>query len=77
MFFIESERLKMIPLTHQQLQLLHSSRPVFEQSLCLNISAMKVDTFYINEAEDAMINFWLPKTLAHPEAWYTVHQIPD
>jgi RimJ/RimL family protein N-acetyltransferase len=77
MFFIESERLKMIPLTHQLLQLLHSTRAAMEKSLGLNISNMQVDAFYANEVEDAMLNFWLPKTLAHPEAykWYTSWEI--
>lgn len=77
MFFIESERLLMIPLTHQQLQLSHTDRPAMEQLLGLNISAMQIDAFYINEMEDAMINFWLPKTLEHPDAWkwYTSWEI--
>ena len=69
MFFIESERLKMIPLTHQLLQLVHTNRPAMEQSLGLNISAMQIDELYISEAEDAMINFWLPKNLEHPEEY--------
>jgi ribosomal-protein-alanine N-acetyltransferase len=69
MFFIESERLKMIPLTHQLLQLSHTDRPAMERSLGLNISARQIDAFYINEMEDAMINFWLPKTLERPDAW--------
>jgi ribosomal-protein-alanine N-acetyltransferase len=77
MFFIESERLKMIPLTHQLLQLAHTNRPSMERELGLNISAMQIDELFINEAEDAMINFWLPKTLEHPEAyqWYTNWEI--
>ena len=46
-------------------------------SLGLNISKMQIDTFYKNEVDDAMINFWLPKTLEHPEAymWYTNWEI--
>jgi RimJ/RimL family protein N-acetyltransferase len=77
MFFIESERLKMIPLTHQLLQLAHTNRPAMEQALGLNISAMQIDELYISEAEDAMINFWLPKTIEHPEEykWYTSWEI--
>jgi ribosomal-protein-alanine N-acetyltransferase len=77
MFFIESERLKMIPLTHQLLQLLHTGRSAMEFSLGLNISNMQIDPFYKNEVNDAMINFWLPKTLEHPDAyiWYTSWEI--
>ena len=69
MFFIESERLKMIPLTQQLLKLLNTSRPVMEQALSLNISNWQVDEFYQKEIDDAMANFWLPKTLANPDAW--------
>src|ERR1700733_146114 len=77
MFFIESERLKMIPLTHQLLQLLHHNRTAMEASLGLNISNMQIDPFYKNEVDDAMINFWLPKTLEYPDAykWYTNWEI--
>lgn len=77
MFFIESERLKMTPLTHQLLQLLHNDRSAMELALGLNISNMQIDPFYKNEVDDAMINFWLPKTLEHPEAyiWYTNWEI--
>jgi RimJ/RimL family protein N-acetyltransferase len=70
MFFIESERLKMIPLTHPQLQLWHTSgRPVMENALGLNPSNWQVDEFYQKEIDDAMVNFWLPKSLANPAAW--------
>jgi len=77
MFFIESERLKMIPLTNQLLKLLHTDRPKMELSLGLNISSMDIDPFYKNEVDDAMLNFWLPKTLENPEAymWYTNWEI--
>jgi ribosomal-protein-alanine N-acetyltransferase len=77
MFFIESERLRLIPLTHQQLQLVHTDRPALELSLGLNTSAMQVDPLYQVEIDDAMINFWLPKTLEHREQyqWYTSWEI--
>jgi RimJ/RimL family protein N-acetyltransferase len=77
MFFIESERLRMIPLTHQLLQLSHTNRPAMEQSLGLNPSAMWVAPLYKNELEDAMINFWLPKSLENPDRyqWYTNWEI--
>ncbi|NHA07954.1 GNAT family N-acetyltransferase [Mucilaginibacter sp. HC2] len=77
MFFIESERLRLIPLTHHQLQLMHTDRPAMELSLGLNPSAMLIDPLYQHEIDDAMINFWLPKTLEYPEQykWYTNWEI--
>jgi len=77
MFFIESERLRMIPLTHELLQLCDANRAAMELAVGLNISNMQVDPFYKNEVDDAMANFWLPKTLEHPEAfmWYTSWEI--
>ncbi len=77
MFFIESERLRMIPLTNELLQLCDANRAAMELAVGLNISAMQIDPFYKNEVDDAMINFWLPKTLEHPEAymWYTSWEI--
>ena len=77
MFFIESERLKMIPLTHDLLQLLHINRPAMEQALRLTPSNWRVDEFYQQEIDDAMVNFWLPKTLANPDnfIWYTDWEI--
>ena len=77
MFFIESERLRLIPLTHKQLQLTHTDRQAMELSLGLNPSAMVIDPPYQHEIDDAMINFWLPKTLEHTEQylWYTSWEI--
>lgn len=77
MFFIESERLRLIPLTHEQLQLTHADRQAMELSLGLNPSAMLVDSLYQHEIDDAMINFWLPKTREHAEQylWYTSWEI--
>lgn len=77
MFFIESERLKLIPLTHELLQLCHTNRAAMEQRIGLNISAMQVAADYQAEIDDAMLNFWLPKTLEHPDEyyWYTSWEI--
>jgi len=57
MFFIESERLRMIPLTHELLQLLHTNRQTMELALGLNISNPQINDFYKKEIDDAMINF--------------------
>lgn len=77
MFFIESERLRLIPLTHELLQLCNINRAAMEQSIGLNISAMKVAPDYQVEIDDAMLNFWLPQTLEHPDKyyWYTSWEI--
>jgi len=73
MFFIESERLKLIPLTYQQLLLLRQDRALMETSMGLTPSFMLVDPFYYAEIIDALDNFWLPNTLAYPDKylWYT------
>ncbi|RYD89550.1 MAG: N-acetyltransferase [Sphingobacteriales bacterium] len=77
MFFIETERLKLIPLTHQLLQLCYANRAEMEQALGLNISAMQVAPFYRAEYEDALLNFWLPNSLKYPDKyqWYTTWEI--
>lgn len=73
MFFIESERLKLMPLTHQQLLLLRQDRALMEISIGLTPSFMLVEPLYYAEIIDALDNFWLPNTLAYPEKyhWYT------
>jgi RimJ/RimL family protein N-acetyltransferase len=77
MFFIESERLKLIPLTHELLQLCHTDRATMEGRMGLNISSIQVEQDYQAEIDDAMVNFWLPKTLEHPDKyyWYTSWEI--
>ncbi|MGF7074242.1 ribosomal-protein-alanine N-acetyltransferase [Mucilaginibacter sp. 3215] len=77
MFFIQSQRLKMIPLTHAQLLLLKQNRNLLELSLGLTPSAMLIDPLYIKEIDDAFDSFWLPNTLAFPDKylWYTSWEI--
>jgi ribosomal-protein-alanine N-acetyltransferase len=79
MFFIESTRLKLIPLTQQLLRLCQVSRPAMEQSLGINISAMQIDPEYQIEIQDALVQFWLPKTREYPKKyqWYTNWEIVD
>jgi len=79
MFFIESKRLKLIPLTHQLLRLCQVSRPAMEQSLGINTSTMQVEPSYKVELDDALVNFWLPKTKIYPKRyqWYTNWEIVD
>ena len=74
MFFIESERLKLIPLTHAQLLLLQESRAKMEVEMGLNPSNMLVDQIWQDELADALENWFIPKTLLYPDKWmwYTV-----
>jgi ribosomal-protein-alanine N-acetyltransferase len=77
MFFIESERLKLIPLNYDQLLLYANDRPALEQSLLLNKSTMVIDTHYQQEINEALKNFWLPNTKTYPDLyhWYTNWEI--
>lgn len=77
MFFIETERLKLIPLPHYLLQLSYTDRAAMQRALGLNISALQMDELFEAEYKDAMLNFWLPKTLEHPDRyrWYTNWEI--
>jgi ribosomal-protein-alanine N-acetyltransferase len=77
MFFIESNRLRLIPLTHQLLKICQTNRAEMELAVGLNLSSMQIDRLYQNEVADAMQHFWLPKTLEHPDLyqWYTSWEI--
>ncbi|TSD63478.1 GNAT family N-acetyltransferase [Inquilinus sp. KBS0705] len=67
MFFIETERLKLIPLNYTQLLLLRESREALERSMGLNPSNMVIEPLYQHELLDALDNFWLPKIQQHPD----------
>jgi ribosomal-protein-alanine N-acetyltransferase len=77
MFFIESERLKLIPLKYTELLLLRESREKMEQAMSFRPSNMVMDQFYIDELNDALDNFWLPNSLLYPYKyeWYTNWEI--
>lgn len=77
MFYIETERLRLIPLTHEQLQLLAKSRIAMESALGLCSSSMKIDPIFEREMADALYHFWLPQTKLNPEKfeWYTSWEI--
>ncbi|QJD96883.1 GNAT family N-acetyltransferase [Mucilaginibacter robiniae] len=77
MLFIESSRLKLIPLNHQQLLQCHHNRSAFEKSLGLQVSDMIIHPDFRQEMSEAMQNCWLPNTLAYPELyqWYTNWEI--
>jgi ribosomal-protein-alanine N-acetyltransferase len=73
MFCIESDRLKLIPLKHKQLELCKRDRSALEKQLGLNPSAMVIDSYYQAELRQALNGFWLPNTRAYPDLyhWYT------
>ncbi|OOQ59183.1 GNAT family N-acetyltransferase [Mucilaginibacter pedocola] len=77
MFYIESERLKLIPLKYTELLLLRESRDKMEQAMGFMPSNMVMDQFYLDELNDALDNFWLPNSLLYPYKyeWYTNWEI--
>lgn len=79
MFFIESERLKLIPLKYAELLLLRESREKMEQAMGFQPSNMVMDQFYLDELNDALDTFWLPNSLLYPYKyeWYTNWEIVD
>ncbi|TWW00842.1 GNAT family N-acetyltransferase [Chitinophaga pinensis] len=77
MFFLETERLQLIPLPHDMLTLCQQDRAAMEAKIGLNTSAMCIDPVYIVELEDALANFWIPMTATYPDRyqWYTNWEI--
>ncbi|RCH54469.1 N-acetyltransferase [Mucilaginibacter hurinus] len=77
MYTIKTERLKIIPLTHQLLKLYLADRAAMERRLGLNLSAMQISATYKAELQDALLNFWLPQTLADPNKyqWFTTWEV--
>ncbi|MBK7871079.1 MAG: GNAT family N-acetyltransferase [Saprospiraceae bacterium] len=82
MFFIESERLKLLALEHHQLLLLLENQLLLEQSLGLNPTNLEVhfgDNF-MKEFEEAMQAVTIPMVAQHPEHykwltfWLIVHK---
>ncbi|QMU31146.1 GNAT family N-acetyltransferase [Adhaeribacter radiodurans] len=73
MFFLTSDRLKLIPLSHNQLQLLTQNRTELDNILGLNPSEQVYDAAIVAEMVDAAENFWLPQTALHPQdySWFT------
>jgi ribosomal-protein-alanine N-acetyltransferase len=73
MFCLESDRLTLIPLTHQQLLWCRDDRAKLEQSLGLQHSDMQIAPLFRQEMDEAMEGCWLPDTAAYPDLypWYT------
>lgn len=75
MVSIHTERLELIPLNLQQLQLLSESRATLEKSMNLAQSnlVLNAEEDFMNEFESAIQSYILPKLIANPEhfEWYT------
>ncbi|MDQ4139368.1 MAG: GNAT family N-acetyltransferase [Bacteroidota bacterium] len=73
MFYITSERLELIPLSHNQLQLLAHNRAELDKALGLNPSEQVYDEAIAAEIKDAAESYWLPQTALHPQdySWFT------
>jgi RimJ/RimL family protein N-acetyltransferase len=79
MFYIESNRLRLIPLTTHQLQLYASDYLGLQKSLGLTPRPMQMEEYFQNEFDDALANYWLPETAANASnyQWFTNWLIVD
>ncbi|RAJ08462.1 RimJ/RimL family protein N-acetyltransferase [Chitinophaga skermanii] len=77
MFYIKTQRLRLLPLTHAMLQKWTVDRRAMEIAIGLQPSEMLIDPLYRNEVDDALQHFWLPQTAEHPATypWYTNWEI--
>jgi ribosomal-protein-alanine N-acetyltransferase len=77
MFFIESERLKLIPLNYEQLLLLQHNGDALNELLGLSLNTLQLEAAYNKETKDALQSNWLPNTRTYPDlyCWYTNWQI--
>jgi RimJ/RimL family protein N-acetyltransferase len=78
MISIKTPRLELIPLDHSLLQLWKKhGRTELEKSLNLNQNSWKVEKFYEDETNQALINYWVPMTHKFPLdfLWYTNWEI--
>lgn len=73
MYYLESNRLRLIPLNTQQLQLHASDYEILQRSLGLTPRPMLMEEYFQNEFDDALINYWLPETAANVTnyKWFT------
>lgn len=78
MIEIYSERLRLIPLDNQLLNIWNTQgRTDMTAKLGLNACDWNIDEFYLAETQDALQNFWLPMTEQNPADffWYTNWEI--
>lgn len=75
MFELTSDRLRLVPLTLDQLQLLSISRKALEQSFGLNISIFELnaDKSFLEEFSIAIQSLVIPMVSSHEAhyKWYT------
>ena len=70
MMFIETTRLKLIPLKHHQLLLFDKHWSELQRVLGLNETVLKVDELVKADMHEALHHFWLPNTRQYPELYY-------
>lgn len=77
MFFIESSRLRLIPLDHDLLKLSVTDRSLMEKTMGLELSDQVIEPLFQAEYLDAVTNFFLPQTEVNPEnyVWVTNWEI--
>ncbi|RIV22529.1 N-acetyltransferase [Fibrisoma montanum] len=77
MFFLETTRLRLIPLTSQHLSLWLRSRTLLERILGLTPEPYDLEPEYYTEVVDALQNYWLPNTERYPSQymWFTNWEI--
>lgn len=78
MFYLNSQRLTLIPLNLKQLQLLAQSRTLFEQSLDLEAFGLQIsEAAFVEEFQNALHTWIIPKVTENEAdyQWFTTWQI--
>ena len=76
MFLIESNRIGLLPLSHENLLLFRESRALLNQKLGLDAHFWDLEKDVWAEIEDALDSFWIPNTSQNPDyEWFTSWEI--
>jgi len=71
LFKLQTSRLTLIPLNHQQLQVWQKSgRKDLEKILDLQHNPWELELFYEQETSTALKEYWIPQTARFP--WTTI-----
>jgi len=72
MFYIESERLRLIPLNLHQLHIYNNPEALAE-NLALKAAKVETEPLFQNEFDDALQNHWIPMVEKNPDdyVWFT------
>lgn len=72
MFYIESERLRLIPLNLHQLRIYNHSEAL-AINLGLEVAKVETEPFFQTEFDDALQNYWLPQVEKNADnyVWFT------